>query len=140
MQLLEPSEKYIYHIENSHHFLNCPKHRLNENIRRLIKHNWNDTVTAKAVVKAALSHYNISCNNLDKLIFDHIHTSEADFNKLNVNTYIDNLPPHIYNLSKRIDDWYKLNVLNPNDYLSGCPMYHKAVQTQSYTYPFKYIM
>jgi len=131
MELLEPSEKYIDFVENSHHYLNCPKHKLNEDIRTQIRHNWNDTDAAKAVVKAALKYYNIKCNNLDKLIFDHIHTSEADFMKLNVNTYIDKLPPHIYNLSKCIDDWYKAH---NKPFVSGQPL------PKQYSYPHKYIL
>ena len=140
MELLQPSEKYINFIENSHHYLNCPKHKLNEDIRTQIRFNWTDKEAAKSVVKAALKYYDIKCNDLDKLIFDHIHTSEADFMKLNVNAYIDKMPAYIYNLSKRIDDWYKANVLNPKDYLVGCPMYHKALQSQGYSYPHKYIL
>jgi len=120
MELLQPSEKYINFIENSH--------------------NWTDKEAAKSVVKATLKYYDIKCNDLDKLIFDHIHTSEADFMKLNVNAYIDNPPAHIISLSKRINDWYKANVLDPNDYHVGSSMYQKALQSQGYSYPHKYIL
>jgi len=135
--LLEPSERYIEFIENSHHYLNSPKYCLNESINALIRHNYSNKDRAKELVSAYLKKHYIKCDNLNELIEYHLFTRQADFILHNVNSYLYDTPKHIINLNEKVSQWYKDNNTNFNEYIVGS---RRKINMTSKPYPFKYIL
>lgn len=107
--ILSPSEKYINYIENSRHYLNCPKHMFNHQIHSIIRLCHGHLDIARQRVRDAFTYYNMPLKDIDKLIEWHWNISEEEFNKLNPNPYIDKLPQHIIERDNRINAWIKTN-------------------------------
>jgi len=104
--LLNPTEKYINYIENSKHYLNCPKYMFNYDLDCMYRQGVGD---GKAVenVEFYLKKYDYpSPNETAKEFVDFRNSiSLKDFDNLNINPYIKETPLHIINFSNRINKW-----------------------------------
>lgn len=130
--LVEPTAKYIDRIENSAHYLNCPKHMLNYELDCLYRQHISEKPEKMLAniceflksydfdkpMKLAISFYTWRKN-----------ISMGEFDKLNVNPYVNNIPKHIEKKHKLICDWIDAHT---KYYPYGG--YIKEVKS----YPFKY--
>lgn len=120
--LLEPTEKYVNFIENSKHFLNCPKHMFNHDIDCLYRQGiaFSEDKAIEFVTNHLL-YYGFKKPRQTAVKWvkwrDNITTQE--FNKINVNSYIDYLPPHTKQRADYIDQWTEAHT----KYLYGNPVH-----------------
>ena len=105
--LLEPTGKYINYVCNSKHYQNCPKFMLNYQIRCIIRLTESSKVVN--VVREIFQYYKLPLKLVDGCIKYHTTTSENDFYEINVNPYLDNTPPHVAQITERIDRWIAAN-------------------------------
>ena len=103
--LIEPSQKYTDYIYYSSHYLNCPKHMLNYQLRSIIQLCYGHYDMAEKRIFEAKRYYKLLIPSVKKLIEYHWSTKESEFNKLNINSYIDNPPKHIIIRNQFITNW-----------------------------------
>ncbi len=116
--LLEPTNKYIDHNFRSKHYLNCPKHMFNSNVNDLVRGYTTEKATAN--LRDMFTYYGYPLKNLAEIVEYHQNIHVQEFNKLNVNPYIDKTPPHIEARSRYIDGWVKCNT-QPATYRNPYP-------------------
>lgn len=111
--LIEPTEKYINRIEHSWHYLNCPKHMLNHDLDCQFRQamGYNDKQMAIKFITDYLKFYNVPkpLETAIKFVEWRMSISITEFNKININSYVDNTPPHINAKHKIICDWTEAN-------------------------------
>jgi hypothetical protein len=110
--LQEPTQKYVNHVFNSWNFLNCPKHMFNHDLDCLyLQGIVISKETAIKYVEEHLQRYGNPNPHSNAVFFvawrDKL--TMAEFMTANVNKYIDNTPPHIEALNKKINDWTDAN-------------------------------
>ena len=132
--LIEPSEKYIEKTENSRNFLNCPKHMLNHDLDCLYRQA-KGLQNGKEIdyISDHLKHYGISepRKKAEEFVKFRSSISLREFNKINVNPYIEKTPAHIEAKHKYICNWTDKNTTYyPAIYGGGI----KSVPS----YPFRY--
>lgn len=127
--ILTPTEKYHKEHADSKHYLNCPKHMFNYQIRSMIRLCKGHLDIARQRVRDAIIYYGHSLKNIDELIQYHWNTSEKEFDKLNPNPYIDNPPIWVIKKTEEIDAWVKVNT-EPQTIWNPYPSIP--------SYPFKY--
>ena len=107
--IFNPTDKYINYIENSKHYLNCPKHMFNDQLHSMIRLCKGHLDIARERVRDAFKHYGMPLKDIDKVIEWHWNISQAELNKLNPNPYLDKLPQHIIDKDNEIHAWVKRN-------------------------------
>lgn len=105
--LVEPNGKFIERVEHSAHFLNCPKHMLNHTLDSIYRQFNYDKNEAIKQIKSYLKSYSIEKPLEQAKAFVEWRSSITmqEFNKINVNSYIDNTPKHIDAMLKHQCDW-----------------------------------
>jgi hypothetical protein len=134
VMLIKPSAKYINRIENSWHYLNCPKHMLNYDLDCLYRQA-KGLENGKEVdyISDYLKHYDISepRKKAEEFVKFRSSISLQEFNKINVNSYIEKTPAHIDAKHKSICEWTdRYTTYYPAIYGGGI----KSVPS----YPFRY--
>ena len=104
--LIQPTIKFFDYVLYSKHYLNCPKHILNYQLRSMIQLCVNNYDIAELRVKEAKKHYNLSIPNIREFIEYHWKTKESEFNILNTNPFIDNPPKYVIDRDNFINNWY----------------------------------
>lgn len=127
-KLVTPTVKFIDYILNSWHYLNDPKCELNYHLDCMYRQGIVEG-KQKAIenVEFYLQKYEIQQPHKTAVEFVEWRLSIGlqEFEKINVNSYLNNLPPHVVALDKRVNDWMK-------DHTTFYP--YKVVKG----YPFKY--
>lgn len=132
--LINPSEKYINYILNSWHYLNDPKHMLNYDLdcmyRQGIVEGKNKAIE---FVEWYLNHYSIPSPHTTAVNFVEWRNSITlkQFDEINVNSYIDKLPPHVLFIDKKVNDWTEAHT----EYYPA--IYGGGVKSVG-SYPFKF--
>jgi hypothetical protein len=124
--LIEPSEKYIQYIENSWHYLNCPKHMLNHNLDSLYRQGIViDRQTTIDLITHYLIKYDIKKPLNTAINFVNWRTSISinEFKKININSYVDNTPKHIEAKHRLICEWTEKNTKYSNGIVIYVPSY-----------------
>lgn len=118
---LEPTKKYVDYIERSAHYLNCPKHMFNHDLDSLYRQGIGFSKD-KAIefVERELEFYKFKKphETAIKWIEWRETLTTQEFNKLNLNPYVDNLPPHIKQIDNRINAWFEKNTTYTYGYKS----------------------
>lgn len=111
--LIEPTEKYIFRIENSWHYLNCPKHMLNHNLNSmyLAGINKNKEYAIELVLFYLRDRNYKSTSRKTAVMFVEWRSTITleEFNLININSYNNKLPDHIIALNNKVNDWIKKN-------------------------------
>jgi len=134
--LIEPTEKYIDRIENSWHYLNCPKHMLNHDLDCLYRQAMgfdNNKILAIKYISDYLNTYNVPkpLETATKFVNWRMSISLKDFIVLNVNNYVNNTPQHIDIKHKHICDWVE-------SHTTYYPALYGGGVNYVPTYPMKY--
>jgi len=83
--LLEPTEKYINYIRNSHHYLNSPKSEFNNSILDLVRSYSTEKAINNLNVLFKLAGYRITADKMNQLLKFHQSVPIKKFMKMNVN-------------------------------------------------------
>lgn len=132
--LIIPTPKYIEKVENSRNYLNCPKHMINHDVDCLYRQGIViDRETAVRYISGYLKYYGITnpTDTATKFVEWRSTITIREFNKINVNSYIEKTPKHIDHKHRRINQWIDDNTT----YHSA--IYGGGVNTVP-SYPFKY--
>ena len=127
-KLVKATESFIDYILNSAHFLNDPTHMFNYHLDCMYRQGIVEG-KQKAIeyVEFYLQKYKVQQSH--KTAVEFVEWRHAiglkEFEKANVNSYIDNLPPHVVAINNRINAWTEAHT-------SYYP--YKVVQS----YPFKH--
>lgn len=111
--LIEPTTKYINKIENSWHYLNCPKHMLNHDLDCQFRQamGYDDKQMAVKFITDYLKSYNVpnSLNTAIRFVTWRMSIKLKEFNDININPYVDETPKHIEAKHKHICEWTEAN-------------------------------
>ena len=106
--LVSPSFEFVNYVERSAHFLNCPKHILNHDLDCMYRQS-KGLNNGKAVewISSYLKQYKIEnpIESAKSFVAFRESISIREFNELNVNSYIDKLPPHIQAKNNSVSKW-----------------------------------
>ena len=116
--LLEPTEKYSKYIFNSKHYLNCPKHMFNFNVNSLVR--GYDREIAISNLRWFFGKYGYPLKDVESIVDYHMNIKVWNFDKINVNSYIDNPPKWTESKSKSIEEWVRNNT-EPATYWNRYP-------------------
>jgi len=110
MELLNPTEKFIDYVYYSRNYLNCPKFIFNSWIDDFYRHAYIEGKSLQAVYDFLKQcNYPSPLKAAEKFVDERSKITFQEFNKLNVNSYIDKLPPHIEARHYIINKWYEQN-------------------------------
>jgi hypothetical protein len=109
MELLTPTEKFINFVYHSKHYLNCPKFIFNEWLDSFYRLYPDDKlhIISEFLTKCE---YPEPIKTAKKFIEERDNITMVEFNELNVNSYIRNIPSHIAYRHKQISEWYQANI------------------------------
>lgn len=133
-KLVNPTYKFIDYILNSWQYLNDPKHMFNYHLDCMYRQGIVESKqTAIEFVELYLQKYNVQQPHKTAVEFIEWRDSISlqEFNKINVNSYLNNLPPHVVALNKKVNDWTEAHT----EYYP--PIYGGGVKSVG-SYPFKY--
>ena len=106
--LIKANYKFIKHIFNSWHYLNCPTHMLNNDLHTMYRQG---LFNGKSLsnIEFYLRLYGLPKPALTALaLYEFYQTiSTPDFNKLNVNSYVDNTPAYVDKLHVEINAFFE---------------------------------
>jgi len=110
MELLNPTAKYIDYVFHSEMYLNCPKCRFNEALDSMYRHGCMEGKEVENVEWfLRLCKYPDARKAAIKFVAEREKITLKEFDEMNVNSYIDNLPKHIELHHKRINAWIEAN-------------------------------
>ena len=75
---------------------------------------------ARERLRDTFKFYGYPTKDIDAIIEYHWNTTEAEFNQINVNKYLENTPEHVKKISERIDRWVTANT-EPATYWNPFP-------------------
>lgn len=122
MKILEPTQQYINFIENSAHYLNCPKHMFNHTLDSVYRQGMGFNSIEKAIenVTSILEYYKYPSPRKTAVTFvsEREGITIKEFNALNRNTYIDNLPLKMEKRHEYLNRWFEAHTTYPYRYSS----------------------
>lgn len=117
MKILEPTEQYIKFIENSAHYLNCPKHMFNEALDSVYRQGMGFNNTEKAIeyVSTLLEYYKYPKHRqvAEQFVAERGGITIQEFNKLNPNSYIEVLPERMQKRHEYLNQWFEAHTTYP---------------------------
>jgi hypothetical protein len=124
--LLVPTNKFITHNHNSRYYLNDPKFIFNESVNALVR--GYDPQTAADNLRTFFNQYNYPLKNIAEIVGYHKNIKMAEFQAININTYMDNPPAGVLVRSQAIETWYVNNtpeptLRNPYPSVPNCPYF-----------------
>jgi hypothetical protein len=133
-KLVNPTGKFIDYILNSWHYLNDPKHMLNYHLDCMYRQGIVEG-KQKAIefVEWYCKNYNVPEPHKTAVEFVEWRYSITlkQFDEINVNTFIDNFPPHVLSIDKKVNDWTEAHT----EYYPA--IYGGGVKSVG-SYPFKF--
>lgn len=129
--LVETNYSFSEYVLRSADYLNCPKFILNGFLDCIYRQFYDDTNKAEKSITELLRKYNFSEPHKKAAQFVNWRKSikMEQFNKLNVNSFIDNVPLYVLRKHDSVNEWFKNHTKNV--YSFGQIVY-RSVQS----YPF----
>lgn len=108
--LIEPTEKFTLSVLRSADYLNCPKFILNSILDSLFRLSINKQQREENIYNFLKKYDFKNPRQLtNEFIFFRESVNIKEFEKINVNSFIDKMPPHIKEVHKKICNWYEIN-------------------------------